>query len=230
VTRLGFDRRLKELLGELMVLGNLVERSVVKSIDALKNRDLEIARIVIKEDDQIDRKRFQIEEQCIYLMATQQPLATDLRTIITVVHVAVELERIGDYAEGIAKIGLMMGDEPPLKPLIDIPRMANQSIDMMHQGKDALVRAVRMDEDEEAIKGQAHQVCEDDDEVDALYDQVYRELLIFMLQDPSCIQRATYLLWVAHNLERIADRATNIAERVLFLITGELVRVNVSRY
>lgn len=230
MTRVDFDRNLRELLGELILLGNLVERSVLKAVDALKNRDLETARTVIKEDDVIDRKRFELEEQCIYLMATQQPLATDLRAIITVLHVSVELERIGDYAEGIAKISLLMGDEPPLKPLVDIPRMANQSIDMMHRGMESLTRAVEMDEDEEAIKTIARQVCDDDDEVDALYDQVYRELLIFMLQDPKAIQRATYLLWVAHNLERIADRATNIAERVIFLITGELIEVNVSNY
>jgi phosphate transport system protein len=232
MTRLDFDRRLSELLDELMNLGNMVERSVVKAIDALKNRDLETARTVVREDDQIDRKRFRLEEQCIYLMATQQPLATDLRTLITVLHVSVELERIGDYAEGIAKISLTMGDEPPLKPLIDIPRMANRSIDMMHQSLADLMRAVKMEEpeEEEAIKASARQVCDDDDEVDALYEQVYRELLVFMLQDPSTIQRATYLLWVAHNLERIADRATNIAERVIFLITGELVEVNVSKY
>jgi phosphate transport system protein len=137
---------------------------------------------------------------------------------------------MGDYAEGIAKISLAMGDEPPLKPLIDIPRMAVRSIDMLRRSLDTLMHAVLMDEDEQATKQRAIQVCEDDDEVDALYDQVYRELLTFMMQDPSTIQRATYLLWVAHNLERIADRATNIAERVIFLITGELVEINVSTY
>lgn len=230
MTRLDFDRSLKELQDDLTVLGHLVEQSVVKAVDALRDRDLEASRRVISDDDLIDQKRFQLEEQCIYLMATQQPFATDLRTIITVIHVAVELERIGDYAEGIAKISLMMGDEPPLKPLVDIPRMANRSVDMMHRGMDALMRAVEMDEDEAEIKTKALQICDDDDEVDALYDQVYRELLIFMVQDPSTIQRATYLLWVAHNLERIADRATNIAERVIFLITGELMEVNVSKY
>jgi phosphate transport system protein len=229
-TREDFDRNLKQLESDLLTLGHLVEKSVENAVQALKDRDLEASRTVISEDDVIDRMRFQLEEQCVFLMATQQPLATDLRTLITVLHVAVELERIGDYAEGIAKISLMMGNEPPLKPLIDIPRMANKSIDMMHRGLGALMQAVDLDEDEETIKANAIQVCKDDDEVDALYDQVYRDLLTFMLQDPGTIQRATYLLWVAHNLERTADRATNIAERVMFLVTGGTVDVNASRY
>jgi phosphate transport system protein len=230
MTRIGFDRQLAELQDELIALGNLVEQDIISAIDALKARDLEASRRVIAGDDLIDCQRFQLEEQCIYLMATQQPLATDLRTLITITHVAVELEHMGDYAEGIAKISLMMGEEPPLKPLIDIPRMADKAIDMLHQSMEALLRAVLMDTDEEGIKAVALQVCSDDDEVDALYDQVYRELLTLMIQDPKTIQRATYLLWVAHNLERIADRATNIAERVIFLITGKLIEVNVSNY
>jgi phosphate transport system protein len=230
MTRLDFNRSLRQLQEELLNLGSLVEQAISRAVEALKNRDLHASRKVIEEDDVIDQTRFHLEEQCIYLMATQQPLATDLRTLITVTHVAVELERMGDYAEGIAKISLAMGDEPPLKPLIDIPRMGVLSIDMLRRSLDALTHAVHMDEDEQVTKQSAIQVCEDDDEVDALYDQVYRELLTFMMQDPSTIQRATYLLWVAHNLERIADRATNIAERVIFLITGELVEINVSTY
>jgi phosphate transport system protein len=230
MTRLDFDRSLKQLQDELLTLGGLVEQAIIRAVEALKNRDLPACLKVIEEDDVIDRSRFHLEEQCIYLMATQQPLATDLRTLITITHVAVELERMGDYAEGIAKISLAMGEEPPLKPLIDIPRMADLSTDMLRRSLDTLMHAVLMDEDEESSKHNAIQVCEDDDEVDALYDQVYRELLTFMMQDPNTIQRATYLLWVAHNLERIADRATNIAERVIFLITGQLVEINVSTY
>jgi phosphate transport system protein len=230
MARKDFDQNLKGLQDELVALGNLVEQAITRAIDALKTRDLEASRRVIAGDDLIDCQRFQLEEGCIYLMATQQPLATDLRTLITITHVAVELERMGDYAEGIAKISLMMGDEPPLKPLIDIPRMADKAIDMLHQSMNALLRAVLMDTDEEGIKAMALQVCNADDEVDALYDQVYRELLTLMIQDPKTIQRATYLLWVAHNLERTADRATNIAERVIFLITGKLIEVNVSKY
>ena len=176
---------------------------------------------MVKEDDIIDQKRFDLEERCIELIATQQPLAGDLRILITVLHVAVELERMGDYAEGIAKISLMMGDEPPLKPLIDIPRMADLSAGMLRRSLDAFVNR-------DVVSAMA--VCDDDDKVDDLYDQVYRELLTYMLEDSGAIRRATYLLWVAHNLERIADRTTNIAERVIFLVTGKLTEINVSRY
>ena len=136
-------------------------------------------------------------------------------------HIAVELERMGDYGEGIAKISLMMGDQPTIKPLIDIPHMADMATAMLRRSLDALVNR------DEAL---ALQICNDDDEVDALYDQVYRELLVFMIQDPKTIQRATYLLWIAHDLERVADRATNIAERVIFLVTGRLMEINVSKY
>lgn len=219
--RADFDRELRQLQDDLLELGSMVEKAVAKAITALKGRDLEMSHHVVAEDDLIDHKRFQLEEQCVELIATQQPLARDLRAIISVLHISVELERMGDYAEGIAKISIMMGNEPPLKPLIDIPRMAEKSMDMLRRSLDALVKR-----DVEA----AEKVCRDDDEVDALYDQVYRELIFFMIQDPKTVQRATYLLWVAHDLERVADRATNIAERVIFLVTGKLVEINVSKY
>ena len=219
--RTDFDRDLRDLQDELLTLGGMVEKAISKSLDALKNRDLALSEEVIDEDDIIDEMRFELEERCIDLMATQQPLAGDLRIIITVLHVAVELERMGDYAEGIAKISVAMGDEPPLKPLIDIPRMADRSSDMLRRSLDAFVNR---------DIAAAYQICEDDDEVDALYDQVYKELLIYMMSDPGTIRRATYLLWVAHDLERIADRTTNIAERVIFLVTGRLTETKVSKY
>ena len=219
--RTDFDRDLRDLQDELLTLGGMVEKAIAKSLDALKNRDLALSEEVIAEDDIIDERRFELEEKCIDLMATQQPLAGDLRIIITVLHVAVELERMGDYAEGIAKISVAMGSEPPLKPLIDIPRMADKSSDMLRRSLDAFVNR---------DIAAAYQICEDDDEVDALYDQVYNELLIYMMSDPGTIRRATYLLWVAHDLERIADRTTNIAERVIFLVTGRLTETNVSKY
>jgi phosphate transport system protein len=232
MVRAEFNRSLRDVQEKLLGLGAMVEQAIIRAMEALKNRDPDLARRVIQEDDRIDQRRFQLEEECIYLIGTQQPLATDLRRLITVLHVAVELERIGDYAEGIAKITLMMGDEPHLKPLIDIPRMADLAVDMLRRSLDAFSQAVVLEEDEEdVIKAAAVQVCADDDDVDALYDQVYRELLTYMIQDPGTIQRATYLLWVAHDLERIADRATNIAERVIFLVTGPLTtEINVSRY
>ena len=219
--RSGFDRELRRLQDEVLILGSMVENSIYRALDALNRRDLDAASRVVQEDDAIDRKRLEIEERCINLMATQQPIAGDLRVLMTMLHISVELERMGDYAEGIAKISLMMGDEPPLKPLIDIPLMADKATDMLRRGLDALVQR---------DTAASFKICDDDDEVDSLYDQVYRDLLAYMIDDPRTIQRATYLLWVAHDLERIADRATNVAERVIFLVTGKMTEINVSKY
>ncbi len=221
MVRADFDQQLSALQQEVEVLAGIVEKSINRAVDALKRRDLEESQRVVQDDDYIDQKRFEIEERCIDLIATQQPMARDLRVIIALLHIVVELERMGDYAEGIAKISIAMGDAPPLKPLIDIPRMAEKATEMLRDSIDCLLNR-------DLVK--AHQVCQADDEVDDLYDQVYRELLLFMIQDPQTIQRATYLLWVSHDLERIADRATNIAERVIFLVTGKLTEINVSKY
>ena len=219
--RVDFDQQLNMLQQEVEVLAGIVEKSIHRAVDSLKRRDLEESRQVIQDDDYIDQKRFEIEERCVDLIATQQPMAGDLRAIIALLHIVVELERMGDYAEGIAKISLAMGEAPPLKPLIDIPRMAEKATEMLRDSIDSL-------SSRDVVKAQ--QVCQADDDVDALYDQVYRELIFFMIQDPQTIQRATYLLWVSHDLERIADRATNIAERVIFLVTGKMVEINVSKY
>ena len=219
--RAEYDRELRELQADMLTLGGMVEKAIARSLDALRNRDHVLADQVVKDDDIIDEQRFDLEEKCIDIIARQQPLAGDLRILITVLHVAVELERMGDYAEGIAKISIQMGTEPPLKPLIDIPRMADRATDMLKRSLDAFVNR-----DVDA----AHEICDDDDEVDALYDQVYRELLVYMAEDPTAIRRATYLLWVAHDLERIADRTTNIAERVIFMVTGKLTETKVSTY
>ena len=215
------DRELGHLQDEMLILGSMVEKAITSSVEALKKRDQEAARQIIADDLKINRKRFDIEEECIQLVATQQPIAGDLRTIVSVLHVIVDLERMADHAEGIAKIAIMMGGEPPLKPLIDIPRMAERAVDMLRRSLEAFI---------ERDVEEAKRICEEDDEVDALYDQVYRELLTYMLQDPRNITRATYLLWAAHNLERIADRATNICERVVFLATGKMEELNVSKY
>jgi phosphate transport system protein len=215
------DQQLKLLEQEMEDLGAFVEKAIHRSVDALKRRDLQASREVILEDDYIDQKRFEIQERCVDLIATQQPMARDLRAIVALLHIVVELERMGDYAEGIGKISLAMGDAPPLKPLIDIPRMAEKATQMLRDSLDSFVNR-------DIVK--AYQVCDADDEVDQLYDQVYRELLLFMIQDPQTIQRATYLLWVSHDLERIADRATNIAEQAIFLVTGKQVEINVSKY
>ena len=219
--RASFDRELRELQDEVLALGSMVDRAIERSVDALKRLDQEAATEIIQDDLKINQKRFQIEDQAIELIATQQPMARDLRTIVAVLNIIVELERMGDYAEGIAKIVLLHGDQPLLKPLIDVPRMADKGRDMLRRSLDALV-----ERDAEAAKA----IAAEDDEVDALYDQVYRELLTFMLQDPRTIDRATWLLWTAHNLERIADRATNICERVVYEVTGRMEEMNVSKY
>lgn len=220
-TRAEFDAELINLQNELLKLGSMVEKAVARAIDALKTRDLVASEKVVKDDDEIDSQRFGIEEHCIELIARQQPIAGDLRQIIAILHIAVELERMGDYAEGIGRISMLMGDEEPLKPLIDIPRMGVLSTSMLRKSLDALVRR-----DTQA----AQEVCAADDEVDSIYDQIFRELLVYMIEDPTTIRRATYLLWTAHDLERLADRATNIAERVIYLVTGKMTEINVSKY
>lgn len=218
--RVDFDRDLRMLQDDLLLIGNMVEKAIARSVEALKSRDLRISNDVINEDDIIDAKRIEIEERCIDLIATQQPLAGDLRVLITVLHLVGELERMGDYAEGIAKITLMMGEEPPLKPLIDIPRMAEKSMDMLRRSLDAFINR-------DVISAMV--IMTDDDEIDKLYEQVYRELLTYMMADSETIRRATHLLWVAHDLERIADRTTNIAERVIYLVTGRQAESTVSQ-
>jgi phosphate transport system protein len=216
-----FHKKLRQIQGEILAMGDIVEKAIDQSVEALKNRDLDMANRIIKDDQNINRKRYEIEEKCIQLIATQQPMAGDLRNIICILNILTELERIGDYAEGIAKIVLMIGDEPPLKPLIDIPRMAEKTADMLHRSLDALVN-----HNAEA----ARQIATEDDEVDGLYSQIFRELLTFMAEDPRTITRATRLIWVAHNLERAADRVTNICERVVFFVTGKMEEIGASKY
>ena len=219
--RTTFHKRLRDIQDELLAMGGMVEKAISLSVEALKKRNLKLASQIIADDQKINEKRFEIEETCIQLIATQQPMAGDLRTIISVLNIITELERIGDHAEGIAKIVVMIGDEPPLKPLIDIPRMAAKTIDMLHRSLDAFMNC------DENI---ARQIAAEDDEVDQLYDQVFRELISFMVEDPKTITRATRLLWVAHNLERCADRVTNICERIVFTVTGKMYETNVSKY
>ena len=211
------DKRLTSLQKDLLAMGDLVDRAIERSIQALANRDLALAEKIIREDEAINRAQRDLDEKCLVLLATQQPLASDLRAIIAVSNIATELERIGDYAKGIAKITIMMGDQPLLKPLIDVPRMAEKGRQLLRQQLEAFVNR-----DAEA----ARRLAAEDDVVDGLYDQVYRELMFFMMQDPKTIGRATHLLWVAHNLERIADRTTNIGERVVFLVTGQVEELN----
>lgn len=221
MARTDFDRDLQLLQDDLMFLGSMVDKAIARSLDALKGRDMELSRRVIDEDDLIDAKRSEIEDKCIDLIATQQPLAGDLRILITVLQVSVELERMGDYAEGIAKISVAIGDDPLLKPLIDLPRMGEMAGRMLRRSLESLISR---DVDS------ALDVIKSDDEVDQIYEQVYRELLMFMIEDPGTVKRATYLLWVSHDLERIADRATNVAERAIYMVTGRVPEEESSRY
>ena len=212
-----FDKELERLQNETLALGSMVENAIIDAVDILKRRDMEGSRRLIARDYLINEKRFAIENDAMILIATQQPMASDLRTIAAVLDIIHELERIGDYAKGIAKINLMIGEEPLIKPLVDIPRMAEKACDMLHRSLEAFARR---DVD------LARSIPPQDDDVDQLYNQVYRELITYILVDPSSIERANYLLWVAHNLERAADRVTNICERVVFAVTGKMVELD----
>ncbi len=220
-TRKTFRENMKALEKELICESEMVSVAIDRSVNALKDLDVEKAKKVVNDDININKKRWEIEEQCINLLATQQPVATDLRELIAVLSISTDLERMGDHAEGIAKIAIMHGNKPLIKPLTDVFRMAEKSTDMLTKSLEAFVNR-----DAEAAKA----ICGEDDEVDKLYDQVYRELLSFMIEDPKTITRATYLLWAAHNLERIADRVTNICERIVFLVTGTMEEIKTSNY
>lgn len=221
MTREAYHKALKELENELLTMGDMVAKAMKDSIEALKKRDMEMSKKIIKNDIVINKKRFEIEERCLQMIATQQPMAIDLRTIAAILSIITDLERIGDHAEGNAKINVMIGKESLVKPLIDVPRMSEKGLSMLDRVLKAFINR-------DAKTARA--ICDEDDEVDALYDQIYRELLLLMIENPKKIEGATYLIWLAHNLERIADRVTNIAERVVFMVTGKMEEVNVSKY
>jgi phosphate transport system protein len=208
-----FERELQLLQDQVLILGSMVEEAMMTSIDLLKRRDLEGSKRLMERDVEINAKRYAIEGQTLALIALHQPVARDLRTLAAILEISTELERIGDYAKGIAKINLLIGKKPLLKPLIDIPLMAEKALDMLRRSLDAFVQ-----QDVEAARA----IPADDDEVDHLYEQVYSELMTFIRADPANIEQANYLLWAAHNLERAADRVSNICERILFTVTGQL--------
>jgi phosphate transport system protein len=216
-----FHEHLREVEEDVLTMGNMVVNAIDRSMEALKKRDLNLAHQIIADDAQINKRRFSIEEKCVVLIATQKPIESDLRIVVAVLNILTELERIGDYAEGIAKIVIMIGDEAPLKPLIDIPRMGEITRDMI---KESLQSFARRDVE------LAMRVVSLDNIVDSLYDQVFRELLTFMMVDPKTTNRATRLIWIAHNLERAADRATNICERVVYTVTGKMEEIGGSKY
>jgi phosphate transport system protein len=215
------QKLLDEVKAEVVDMGKTVELALSKSIEALKKRDLNQAHQLIADDTLVNEKRFAIEKKCIDIMARHKLVTHDLNAIVAILNIITELERIGDYAAGIAKIVIMIGNEPPLKPLIDIPRMSEITIDMIHNSLKSFI-----DNDYKA----AIQVVGMDEVVDSIYDQIFRELLTFMMTDPKSINRATRLIWVAHNIERAADRATNICERVVYVLTGKMEEIGASKY
>jgi phosphate transport system protein len=214
-----FESEIQQVKDEVILLGSMVEHAILGSVEALKKRDTAAAERIIAEDSEINKKRFAIENQLMILIATQQPMAHDLRLLASTMEIISELERMGDYAKGIANINLRMGEEALLKPLIDIPRMAQIGTSMLHRSLSAFIN-----EDVEAAKA----IPVEDDEVDGLYNQIYRELMLIIIQDPKSIERANWLLWVAHNLERVADRVTNICERTVFIATGSFNEIKSS--
>lgn len=217
MVRQTFSQELQRLQDEVLALGSMVEEALVHSVDTLKRKDFEGSRQLIAADREINKRRYAIEADVLALIAMQQPMARDMRLLAATLEIAGELERIGDYAKGIAQINLMIGQEPFIKPLIDLPAMAAKARDMLHQALQAFVQ-----HDVEL----ARRIPRADDEVDALYDQVYRELITYILQTPRMSEQANRLMWAAHNLERAADRVTNLCERVVYTVTGELVELS----
>jgi phosphate transport system protein len=194
----------------------MVDTAIGRSMQALKERDQTLAQEIISDDEKINQLRFKIEEDCLSLIARQQPAAHDLRFIVAIMNIVLDLERMADHASGNATIVLRMQGQPPLKPLIDLPRMAQIAQEMLRASLDAFMA----ENTQEALN-----ITRRDDEVDQLYTQIFRELISFMIEDPRTVTRAMYLLFSAHNIERIADRVTNICERVVFLATGQLLEI-----
>jgi phosphate transport system protein len=209
-----FQNLLRGLEQELVGMGEMVITAINRSIQALKNVDKAEAERIIADDAQINSMRWDIENKCIQLFATQQPVAGDLREIVSFMDLITNLERMADHAKGIANIVVRHDQKPLLKPLIDIPRMAEKACEMIQKSLTAFIT-----QDVAAARA----IIEMDNEVDALYEQIFRELLTYMMEDPKTITRAVYLIWVSHNLERIADRVTNICERIIFMVTGEIL-------
>lgn len=218
MTRTRYDKQLQSLQDELLVLGSMVSKALLDSIDILRRQDLDAARQIIAKDRLINRKRYKIEDDCLTLIATQQPMARDMRLLAAVLEISSELERIGDYAKGIARITVYIGQQPLVKPLVHLPQMCTVVVDMLRSSLDAFVN-----QDVAA----ARQIPKRDDEVDDLYNLINRELIQIITANPSTIDNANYLSWAAHNLERAADRSTNICERIVYTVTGELVEIDV---
>lgn len=216
-----FHQELQKLQDDLLLMGSMASQALRDSVDALKKLDEAEANRLIAEDRKINAKKFDIEERCLTLIATQQPMARDMRLIAGILEISGELERIGDYGKGIGRIVLYMEGKPAIKPLVDIPRMAEKSISMLTRSLDAFVNR---------DLAEARAIPAEDDLVDALYNQVHSELVTIIMSHPDKMEQANYLLWAAHNLERAADRVTNICERVVYTVTGEFVEVDTMEF
>ncbi|HEX7975269.1 MAG TPA: phosphate signaling complex protein PhoU [Anaerolineales bacterium] len=208
-----FERELSKLQDEILELGSMVEQAILESIQALQKRDLAKSQEIFANDRSINQKRFQIENNCLVLIATQQPMARDLRVVAAVLEINTELERIGDYAKGICRINVLLGDGPLVIPLNDLVEMTEKGLSMLSRALDAFVAR-------DAVA--ARLIAAEDDQVDFLYNHVIHELMAEMIANPQIIDHANYLVWAAHNLERLADRVTNICERIIFVVTGEM--------
>jgi len=215
-----FHIHIKALEKDIRVMGNMVIHALEKSIKALQVLDKYQAKAIIHDDILINNKRWDIEEKCVSLIATQQPVAKDLRELIAVITIVTDMERMGDHAQKIAKIIMRFDEGETLpKPLVDIPQMADIATEMLNKALESFLKKdVEM----------ARKVCAQDDQIDALYYEVYKELMDIVIKKPDIVSSATHLIWVAHDLERIADYSTNICERVIFLVTGEYEEINVS--
>ncbi len=216
-----FEHDLQQLKDELLLMASMAAEAIRRSIKALETMDEALSRAIIADDTKINEMRFAIEDSCLTLIATQQPMARDMRLIAGVLEISGELERIGDYGKGIGRIVLLMDGKPPIKPLIDIPRMADVALIMLDKAMEAFIA-------NDAV--QASRIPAMDDEVDALYNQVYSELLTVLMAHPGEMERANHLLWAAHNLERCADRVNNICERVIYTATGEFREIDVEEF
>ncbi len=212
-----FHQSLQDLRDELLLLASMASTAVKQSLEAMINMDEALAHTIIAEDSEINRKRFMIEDTCLTLIATQQPMASDMRLLAAVLEISGELERIADYGKGISRIVIYMAGQPPIKPLVDLPLMAEIACAMLDKAMDAFING---DAD------LARDVPKMDNKVDALYNKVYRDLLTLLIAHPDDMQRANYLLWAAHNLERFGDRVINICERVVYMVTGEFNEVD----
>ncbi|UCD98056.1 MAG: phosphate signaling complex protein PhoU [Chloroflexota bacterium] len=211
------DRAIEDILKRVLNQGSMVEDSLRNAVAALKHQNTDEAKLIYDKDREINKRHFEIEEDVITLIATQQPMARDLRLLAAILEVTTELERMGDYAKGIARITVRIGKDELPKSIDQIPPMADVCIDMLHKALQAFA---------ERDAQSARLIPDQDDQVDAYYNRIYRDLMDQMIANPSTVDQANHLLWAAHNLERVADRVTNVCERIVFVVTGEILEMD----